>query len=103
MSSRRHEYEVILDGEPFKVRTKGPDTANAERMAARDGFNLGEGGAVATQDRMVFLAFRRDYPDHRLAKAFGDFLDVLDDINDLEADTNEPDALDPTRPADSAG
>jgi hypothetical protein len=99
MSTYRRTLEVVLDGEPFKCSTKGPDIANAERMAARDGYNLGEGGAVATQQRLAFLAFRRAYPDHAVARAFGDFIDVLDDINDL--DTESPDLLDPTLPAAS--
>jgi hypothetical protein len=102
MSTYRRNWEVILDGESFKVNTKGPDMANAERMAARDGYTLAEGGAVATQQRLAWLGFRRAYPDHRAAKAFGDFVDVLDDINDLDAtDDESPDGLDPTLPAAS--
>lgn len=96
MSSFRRPLEIVLDGESYKVTTKGPDLPNAERMAARDGYTLAEGGAVATNQRMAYLAFRRTYPDHPI-RAFGDFVDVLDDINDLdEADGGDP--LDPTRP-----
>lgn len=102
MSSFRKTWEVVLDGEPYKVTTKGPDMANAERMAARDGFLLNEGGAVALQQRMMFIAFRRGYPDNPLGRAFGDFVDVLDDITDQdELEAGSP--LDPIPPADTDG
>ena len=96
MSTFRKELEVMLDGEPFKVRTNGSDQLRAE-------LELGESPATrpaAMGMRVAFVAFRRTYPDHPAARAFGSFVDVLDDISDLDP---QPDALDPTRPADTAG
>jgi hypothetical protein len=96
MSTFRKELEIVLDGEPFKVRTNGSDQLRGE-------LELGESPAArpaAMGMRVAFVAFRRTYPDHPAAKAFGTFVDVLDDINDLDPG---PDDLDPTRPADTAG
>jgi hypothetical protein len=99
MSSYRRELEVVLDGERFKVTTRGQDLANAERMAARDGYSISDGGAVATQQRLAYIAFRRANPQHPLALAFGEFVEVLDDITDLETPDTEP--VDPTQPVDT--
>jgi hypothetical protein len=102
MSTYRRDMEVVLDGQCFKIKTRGQDLANAERMAARDGFNIADGGAVAVQQRLAYIAFRRANPSHALAHAFGDFIEQLDDINDLETDAADPEAeLDPTPPAAS--
>jgi hypothetical protein len=102
MSTYRRDMEVVLDGESFKIKTRGQDMANAERMAARDGFNIAEGGAVATQQRLAYIAFRRSNPSHGCALAFGDFIEHLDDINDLEViDADTLDELDPTQPGDT--
>jgi hypothetical protein len=98
LSTYRRHLEVVLDGECFKVQTTGQDLANAERMAARDGYNIADGGAVATQQRLGYIAFRRANPGHPLAHAFGDWVAVLDDINDLDTETE---AADPTQPADT--
>jgi len=49
-----------------------------------------------------YSAFKRRYPDHPAAKAFGTFVDQLE----ANEDVSEPDELDPlvpTRPADSDG
>jgi hypothetical protein len=100
MSTYRRSWEIELDGETFKVKTNGQDMANAERMAARDGYSVSDGGAVATQQRLAYIGFRRANPGHALAHAFGDFVAVLDDITDLDAETIDPEAeLDPTQPA----
>jgi hypothetical protein len=95
MSTYRRELEIVLDGEPYKVKTNGQDLANAERMAARDGFNIADGGAVATQQRLAYIGFRRANPGHKLALAFGDFVGVLDDITDLDEDAAAAE-MDPT-------
>jgi hypothetical protein len=102
MSTYRRDMEVVLDGAAFKIKTGGQDMANAERMAARDGFNIAAGGAVATQQRLAYIAFRRANPQHPCALAFGDFIEHLDDITDLETiDAEALDELDPTRPEDT--
>jgi hypothetical protein len=104
VSTYRKSWELVLDGESFKVTTNGQDMANAERMAARDGFNVGDGGAIATQQRLAYIGFRRANPGNRLALAFGDFVAVLDDITDLDAAAETSEAgLDPIRPADTDG
>jgi hypothetical protein len=104
MSTYRKTFEVILDGEAFKVHTNGQDMANAERMAARDGYQVGDGGAIATQQRLAYIGFRRAHPGHGLAHAFGDFVGVLDDITDLDAVADSSEAgLDPIRPAGTDG
>jgi hypothetical protein len=103
MSSYRRNLEIVLDGEPFKAKTRGDDMAHAERMAARDGFTIGTGAAIAVQQRAAFLAFRRAYPDHPLGKRFGEWIEVLDDLTDLDELEAEADPLDPIPPADSDG
>jgi hypothetical protein len=103
MSTYRKSWELVVDGESFKVTTNGQDMANAERMAARDGYSVADGGAIATQQRLAYIGFRRANPGHRLAHAFGDFIAVLDDITDLDADNNDSEAgLDPIQSAATA-
>jgi hypothetical protein len=100
LSTYRKTWELILDGETFKVTTNGQDMANAERMAARDGYSVADGGAIATQQRLAYIGFRRANPGNRLAHAFGDFVGVLDDITDLDAENeNSEVGLDPIPPA----
>jgi hypothetical protein len=104
VSNYRKSWEIVLDGEPFKVSTNGQDMANAERMAARDGFSMLEGGAVAMQQRLAYIGFRRANPGHAFASSFPDFVAVLDDVTDLEAEASAGgEEVDPTPPADSAG
>jgi hypothetical protein len=100
MSTFRHRFEVVLDGEALEVRTFAGDNTEAERFLARQKVPVDQGQQLL-YFRTTFNAFSRTYPDHPLAKNFQKYLDVLDDINDLEpAEAEDADPLDPTLAAD---
>lgn len=101
MSTFRNEIEVELDGEVFKAKTRAIDYTNAEQQISKEGHDVTQ-TPVALRFRVAWLAFRRAFPDDDRAKAFGRFMDALDDISE-EADRDGMDPLDPTQTADSEG
>jgi hypothetical protein len=102
VSTFRKDIEVTLDGEVFKCQTRAIDYTNAERQLVHDGGKVAEAD-IALRFRIAYCVFRRDYPEHPAAKAYGVFLDVLDDINETPDDADEGDPLDPTPWADTGG
>jgi hypothetical protein len=105
MSSFRNEMEIVLDGEPYKARSRAIDFTNAEIQVSKEGGPGVMEQPMALRFRVAFLAFRRSYPDHDLARSYGRFMDALDDITDeAERDAADGvDALDPIQPVDSDG
>lgn len=99
MSTFRHSWEIVLDGEPFKVTTRAGDYTTAERQIARAGQRLDQ-SPVSLQIRLAFVAFSRTYPEHPLARQWDPFLELFDDMVDLEdVEGIDDDLLDPTRRA----
>lgn len=107
MSTFRREMTVVLDGEPFKVRTSAQDNINAEVMLSK----MQEAGPLTERTQamgilVAFCGFRRTYPDHELAQGFARFRDVLDEMQDAELEDTDAEGdplagtLDPTRTAD---
>jgi len=93
--------EITVDGEMFKCQSRAVDFTNAERQLVHDGGKV-DTDAMSLRFRIAYCVFRRNYPDHPAARAYGLFLDVLDDIQEealRDAEAGSP--LDPTRPADS--
>jgi|SRR6516162_3733289 hypothetical protein len=107
MSTFRQDMEVVLDGEVFKCQTRAVDHTAAEVLTAKDGGTI-ETRPVSHGFRIAFAAFRRCHPENDLSRSFGRFLEVLDEIRQEGAPTDdegvelEPDALDPTHMADGA-
>ena len=97
MSTFQQDIEVTLDGEVFKCRSKAIDFTNAERQLTRDGGDV-QKDPLALRFRIAYCVFRRNYPEHPGARAFGVFVDVLDDIAEeqLLEDRDDGDPLDPT-------
>jgi hypothetical protein len=103
VSTFRQDIEITLDGEVFKVRSRAVDFVNAERALARDGGKV-DTDQISMRFRIAYTVFRRSEPEHPAARAFGVFLDVLDDIREeslLDGDDEAANPLDPTRPVDS--
>ena len=98
MSTFQQEIEITLDGEVFKCRSKAIDFTNAERQLTRDGGEV-QKDQMGLRFRIAYCVFRRNYPDHPAARAFGIFLDVLDDIQEestLDIDDDDGDLMDPS-------
>lgn len=99
MSTFRADIEVVLDGEVFKCRTKAVDYTNAERALVRDGGKV-DADQMALRFRIAYSVFKRCEPEHPAARAYGVFLDVLDEIvEEPNRRDEEGDPLDPTHPA----
>ena|SRR5215475_6890206 len=98
MSTFRKRYAITLDGEKYEVTTMAMDHLKAEEAVARESREI-QTAPVMLQLRLMFYAFGRTYPDHRLVRNWHGFLQVFDDLDDL--DPNEGDALDPTQLADT--
>lgn len=103
MSTFQQEVEVTLDGEVFKCTSKAIDFVNAERALVRDGGDVTK-DQMALRFRIAYTVFKRNHPDQPGARAYGVFLDMLDDIREesMQDDTDEGDPLDPT-PAVGSG
>jgi hypothetical protein len=97
MSTFRHRFAVVLDGVKYEVSTTAEDHLTAERQIAGRGGKL-EDSPIALQMRVMFVCFSRTYPEQSPARNWQGFLGVLDEIEDLEPDTEQP--LNPTREAD---
>jgi hypothetical protein len=81
VSTFRQEIQVTLDGELFKCQSKAIDFTNAEQQLAHDGGKV-EANQIMLRFRIAYCVFRRNHPDHPAARAFGIFLDDLDDIKE---------------------
>jgi hypothetical protein len=104
MSTFRTEMEIVLDGEVFKCRTSALDHTNAELMTAKDGGNI-ETRQVSQGFHVAYCTFRRCHPEAELSRSYGRFIEVLDEVRNLEeaeGAEDEPNPLDPTPPADGA-
>ena len=97
MSTFRRHIQVTLDGEPYEVTTAASDQLKAEEALQRDKRDVTL-SPVAVQARVAFYAFTRCYPEHPVARNWVKFLEVFDDIDDLEVEEGSP--LDPTQSAD---
>lgn len=98
MSQYRRHLEVILDGESFKVTTNYKDQLRAEEATGREKLDV-TASPIHMQARVSFYAFGRCHPEHPLARNWNGFIDVYDDINDLEQE-DEGSLMDPTQMAD---
>lgn len=99
MSTFRRQLEVTLDGEPFKVTTMSKDHLRAEEAIGREKLSV-DSAALHLQIRVAFFAFQRCHPDHSLARNWGGFCEVFDDITDLEEESTGS-LMDPTQLAES--
>ena len=104
MSTFQQDVEVTLDGEVFKCRSKAIDFTNAERQLVRDGGNV-EKDQMALRFRIAYCVFRRHYPEHPAARAYGVFIDVLDDIREeaLQGGDDDDEGGDPMDPTPEVG
>lgn len=98
MSTFRRQMEVTLDGEPFKVTTMSKDHLRAEEAIGREKLSV-DAAALHLQIRVAFYAFGRCYPEHTLARNWGGFCEVFDDITDLEEEASN--VMDPTQLVES--
>ena len=90
MPSVRRHVRVVVAGQKFEVETNALDLAKAERD--------GEGDTVRGM-RTIWEALRRNRLE--VPAKFDAFLNDLDEIDDLDDDTELGGSdLDPTRPAD---
>jgi hypothetical protein len=101
VSTFQQDIEVTLDGEVFKCRSKAIDFTNAERQVNRDGGQVDK-DALSLRFRIAYCVFKRNHPEDPHARAYGLFLDDLDDIKEerlLDGDDGDEDGdrLDPTR------
>jgi hypothetical protein len=98
MSTFRQEWQITLDDEIFKCQSRAIDWTNAEQAIAREGGGVER--PVALQFRIAFSMFRRDHPEHPASRAFGPFMEIVDEVKQ-EAREDAGDPLDPTHLADS--
>jgi len=79
------EVDLTVSGEVMRVRTNAGDQLRAERA-------LGSNPADHPMEQVYhvwYAAFKRRYPDHPAAKAFGTFVDCLEATDDVDADSDE--------------
>ena len=95
------DVDLWLGTDVFRVRTNAGDQITAERAVGDNPM----GKPFDQSFHVYYIAFRRKYPDHPCAKAFGTFMgelaafEELDEADELEdADTPLPT---PTPPAES--
>jgi hypothetical protein len=93
MSTFRRRYAITLDGEKFEVTTMAADHLKSEEAVSREGRELTQ-APVLLQMRLMFYAFQRTYPDHPLQRNWQGFLQVFDDLDDLD---EAGDPMDPTQ------
>jgi hypothetical protein len=98
LSTFRHKFELILDGEDFEITTSAGDQLKAEEALGREKKDITV-SPIALQLRVAFYAFSRTFPEHVLARNWAKFSEVFDDMNDLEPE--EGNALDPTHVVES--
>jgi len=87
------EVDLTLSGETFRIRTNAGDQLRAERA-------LGANPQEHPMEQVYhvwYAAFRRKYPDHPAAKAFGRFVDDLEATEDVP-DEDDLDATDEAGP-----
>jgi hypothetical protein len=97
MSTFRRRIGITLDGERYEVTTSASDQLKAEQAIGREKLEV-LASPLTLQARVAFNAFTRTYPDNPMARNWAKFLELFDDIDDLDAE--EADALDPTLAGD---
>lgn len=91
------EVDLTVDGEVLRIKTCFADQLRAERALGRSPMDA----PMEQVAQVWFAAFKRRYPDHPAAKAFGRFSDALQAHEDVERDDeDEPDPLVPTQSAE---
>lgn len=103
MSTFRRRYLVAVDGGEYEVMTRPADFLGAERdIAFEEIRNVTEIMPLYLQTRVVWRAWRRANPEHPLGHDFAKFAESLEEMDDLDAETDGPPTLTPTLPADTA-
>jgi len=80
------EVDLTLSGETFRIQTNAGDQLRAERA-------IGANPAEHPMEQVYhvwYAAFRRRYPDHPCAKAFGTFVDNLEATEDVDREDEDP-------------
>jgi len=91
------DVDLWLGSDVFRVRTNAGDQITAERAVGDNPM----GKPFDQSFHVYYVAFKRKYPDHPAAKAYGTFISELsafEELDELEDDTPLPT---PTPPAGS--
>lgn len=100
VSTFRRTYELTVDGEEVKVTTRPADFLGAERdMTLEHIQNAAETAPMHLQTRVVWRAWRREFPGAPAAHDFPKFLEVLEEMDSVDGEQGEP--LTPTQAAES--
>jgi len=96
MPTFQRRFALTLDGERYELVSRPADFLAAERALGREKItNPAETAPMALQFRIVFAMWGRSFPEHPAARDWPKFLELIEDIEDLEA--GEGELLDPTR------